>query len=79
MASGLKYLMLDDCTPVIFPAYIEHGQMAAALQTILATKKVTGAGFVGSLHINAAYGSSFGLDIKSQPRDTEVINKLGDY
>lgn len=65
----MKYIMLD-YGPVIFSEGYTHAEMAAG-------REVSSAGFV-TINENGkfyAYGESFSLGIKSNPRDSERINK----
>ncbi len=67
--SRMKYIMLEH-GPVIFSEAYVHSEMAQG-------RRVLSAGFV---NINEegkfyAYGESISLDIKSDPRDSDLINK----
>jgi len=81
----LKYVVYDECYPVIFGEYANHSDVS------LKYKKPTSAGFV-SLHEEDApegspfcqvriltascYGESISLGVKSHPNDARLIERL---
>lgn len=73
MSFEAKYIVIDDCIPIVFSETIEHKRMA-----IVVRGEVTGAGFVcidedGYYH---CYGESVSLNIKSRGiEDSAILNK----
>ena len=71
-----KYIMVELNgleTPIIFPAYIQHHEMAM-------NKTVVSAGFVSIGMINdkvevEAYGKSVSLRVQARPEDSEILKR----
>ena len=76
----IKYLMLPNDEPVIFPDYIGHDDMALKLGEV---KPISG-GFVQFMcnptdHTEiliTCYGESTSLGLKSTERDTKIIQRM---
>lgn len=70
----MKYVIIDDIFPVVFPGAVSHRAMRG-LGTI------TGAGFVkfhtqdGLLDV-AVFGHSQTLEMHAQPEDAETIKRI---
>ena len=68
----IKYVMFDECLPVIFSAALHHKEVAA-----LRSEKPTGAGFVhfGSNEITV-FGESTSLGIGPGQSDEAIIRQM---
>ncbi len=73
----VKYIMLDDCMPVIFGEYLVHADVAQQLRS---SGQVTSAGFVGIGGAGQlyAYGESISLNMKPNLNDSKTLNKVFD-
>ncbi len=74
-----KYVMFGGFLPVVFPAMlpVTHAEMARLLSPHIG-EPPTSAGFVGADaagNINA-YGESFSLGLKSDPKDSPILQRL---
>ena len=65
----MKYIIFNDCFPVVFFEGIPHTEQAKG--TIF---KPTSAGFYDKKR--GCYGYSNSLNLKSRPEDTEIIRKF---
>ena len=75
---GMKYIIVDECFAVIFPAAIYHKDAFSLFRGTsnpCRGTKVTGAGYIGAdaegkLYV---YGRSDGYGIESDPADLEIV------
>ena len=72
--NDIKYVIIDDCFPVVFSAAIPHKDVAIGL---CSHGPVTSAGFLTDQgdHISA-HGESVSLDIKSKPGDSRILTRF---
>lgn len=73
---GMKYIIVDECFAVIFPAAIYHRDAFRLFRGDgLRGNNVTGAGYIGSDEDGKlrVYGRSEGYGIESNPADLEII------
>ena len=68
-----KYIVFDEMVPVVFPAILEHYEVAKGV-----LRKPTSAGFFctdedGNIE---TYGGSISLKLDSQEEDAELIDRL---
>lgn len=65
-----KYIILDDCFPVLFTGAQEHGNVKAG-------RKVTSAGFWKVINGKVStYGNSLSLKMSPGEFDAEIIQKM---
>jgi len=68
----LKYVILNNCYPILFPGNLVHSEVAEAI----GGRKVTSAGFcqivAGEVMVS---GGSISLDVDSHPDDAQLIKR----
>jgi hypothetical protein len=73
-----KYIILDNGlndSPIIFPDYLEHGDVAQAFKAIWPNCEIASAGLIDEIHASEPHGGSVGLSLQMHPHDIILINK----
>ncbi len=67
----MKYLIIDNVWPVIFPIIFNHNDVASSMNCL---NKVTSAGFIDKN--GKVYGYSDSLGISSKESDQRIIDRV---
>lgn len=75
MTDTMKYIIVDDCFAVVFPAAVYHREAADMVRGNTGSKHITGAGYIGAdengkLYV---YGRSEGFNMDAKPEDLEIV------
>jgi hypothetical protein len=75
MLGIMKYIIVDDRFPVVFPAQIYHVDAFRLVCCEMQGRHVTGAGYIGAAEDGKlyVYGRSEGFNIDAKPEDLEKI------
>ncbi len=78
---GWKYIMIEDKltrTPIIFPDKLVHLEVFTVCKLLLPRKlapiTACSAGMIGRLYVEGVGDRSESLNVKSNPRDGDIIN-----